>query len=238
MEGRPDESSSVGVAVRVRPLNNKEKIESPGICVKVNSNDKIITIGADRSFTFDQVFEMESFQEDLFNGCAKDLVLRIFKGYNATILAYGQTGSGKTFTMGSGQLANMKEEDIGIIPRVIKMIFEEIDKRKTEADFITKINFIEIYNEEIHDLLCNNAIAPNKNLVIREKEGSIGIDGICEEIVNSVEGTFKCLENGSLQRSVSSTLMNSQSSRSHAIFTINIERQAISDKTDDTPVEK
>lgn len=226
MEGRLDESSSVGVAVRVRPLNNKEINESPGICVTANSNDKIITIGADRIFTFDQVFGIDSTQEQIFNGCAKDLVQRVFKGYNATILAYGQTGSGKTFTMGSGQLASIKPEDIGIIPRVITMIFQEIENRKSEADFIVKVDFIEIYNEEIHDLLNTG---PCKNLVIREKDGSIGVDGITEVIVKDSQSMFDCLENGTLQRSVSSTLMNSQSSRSHAIFTININREPIQD---------
>ena len=232
MEGRTDESMSVGVAVRVRPLNNKEKNESSEICIKVDSKDKLITIGSDRNFTFDQVFGMESKQEDVFFGCAKELVFRVFKGYNATILAYGQTGSGKTFTMGSGQLTNMKDEDIGIIPRVINMIFHEREMRKSEAEFIIKLNFIEIYNEEIHDLLSKNSISSGKTLVIREKEGSIGIDGICEEQVTDAEGTFACLERGTLERSVSSTLMNSQSSRSHAIFTIIIEKQAPQEKPD------
>lgn len=238
MEGKIEESSSVGVAVRVRPLSNKEKNESPGVCVKENPKEKTITIGNDRNFTFDQVYGIDSTQEEIFNGCAKDLVLRVFNGYNATILAYGQTGSGKTFTMGSGQLSNMREEDIGIIPRVINMIFEEINKKKKEADFIVKLNFIEIYNEEIHDLLSKNSMDSGKTLVIREKEGSIGIDGICEEIVSDAAGTFTRLESGTLQRSVSSTLMNSQSSRSHAIFTMIIERQAIQDSPDPENAEK
>lgn len=72
-------------------------------------------------------------------------------GYNATILAYGQTGSGKTYTMGSS-LAS-KEEDEGIIGRVIKDIFNEIDRRKEKIEFGLKVSFLEIYNEEIYDLL-------------------------------------------------------------------------------------
>lgn len=220
MEPKTEDSCSVGVAVRVRPLSTKEKLENPKICIKVDENLKMIYID-DRPFTFDLVYGMECSQEQIFEGCAKNLVLTVFKGYNATILAYGQTGSGKTFTMGSGQLANIKPEDVGIIPRVINLIFEEIEKKKQSGDFVVKINFIEIYNEEIHDLL--NKTGVEKNLAIRERAGNIAIDGLFDENVEDAEGTMKCLEDGTLKRSVSSTLMNSQSSRSHAIFTINID---------------
>lgn len=71
-------------------------------------------------------------------------------------MAYGQTGSGKTHTMGSGYTIGLKEEELGIIPRVIRMIFDEVEKRKSKAEFIIKCTFIEIYNEELHDLLDNN----------------------------------------------------------------------------------
>lgn len=238
MEGRSEESSSVGVALRVRPLNNKEKNEGSGICLSVDTKIKVITIGSDRTFTFDQVFGIESTQDEVFQGCAKDLVMTVFKGYNATILAYGQTGSGKTYTMGSGRLTDIKQEDIGIIPRVISLIFEELEKRKSEAEFVVKINFIEIYNEEIHDLLNKSGITTEKNLAIRERAGSIVIDGLSEEIVVNVDNTLKCLEDGSLQRSVASTLMNSQSSRSHAIFTINIDYQTLPEKVEEAQAEK
>lgn len=82
-----------------------------------------------------------------------NLVLGCFVGFNATILAYGQTGSGKTFTMGSGYTIGVKEEDLGIIPRVIRMIFDEKEARKDKAEIIIKCSFLEIYNEELHDLL-------------------------------------------------------------------------------------
>lgn len=220
MESKTEDSCSVGVAVRVRPLSTKEKLENPKICIKVDERLKMIYID-DRPFTFDLVYGMESGQEDIFEGCARNLVLTVFKGYNATILAYGQTGSGKTFTMGSGKLTHMSPEDVGIIPRVINLIFEEIERKKENGDFVVKINFIEIYNEEIHDLL--NKTGVEKNLAIRERAGSIVIDGLCDEPVENAEGTLKCLEDGTLNRSVASTKMNSESSRSHAIFTINID---------------
>jgi len=66
------------------------------------------------------------------------LILGCFEGYNATVLAYGQTGSGKTFTMGTTELAGLTEEEYGIVPRVIKFIFEEIERRKEKAEFVVK----------------------------------------------------------------------------------------------------
>jgi kinesin family protein 4/21/27 len=83
----------------------------------------------------------------------KNQILGCFHGYNATVLAYGQTGSGKTFTMGSGNTKGIRDEDQGIIPRVIGTLFQEIEARKSKAEFIVKCQFLEIYNEELHDLL-------------------------------------------------------------------------------------
>jgi kinesin family protein 4/21/27 len=118
-----------------------------------------VVIGKDRQFTFDACFGLESEQEEVFEKCVKNLVLGCFLGFNATVLAYGQTGSGKTFSMGSGQTNGLKERDIGIIPRVIKMLFEETEKRKHKAEFIIKCTFLEIYNEELHDLLDPTAVS-------------------------------------------------------------------------------
>ena len=89
-----------------------------------------MVIGKDRQFAFDKVFDSNTKQQDVFETCVKNLVLGTFLGYNATVLAYGQTGSGKTHTMGSGYTIGVKEQDLGIIPRVIKLIFEEVDKRR------------------------------------------------------------------------------------------------------------
>jgi len=69
------------------------------------------------------------------------------------VLAYGQTGSGKTYTMGSGFTLGVKEEELGIIPRVIRLIFQEEQKRRSKAEFLIKCSFLEIYNEELIDLL-------------------------------------------------------------------------------------
>lgn len=138
--------------------------------------------------------------------------------------------------MGSGYTIGIKDEELGIIPRVIRLIFEEVDRRKHKAEFIIKCTFLEIYNEELHDLLDHGALSANagNNLIDRfiqkkeisireEKNGSISVFGLREEKVNCYEELAACLDKGSNFRSTASTLMNNCSSRSHAIFTISIE---------------
>lgn len=97
------------------------------------------------------------------------MVLGCFAGYNATVLAYGQTGSGKTFTMGSGYTIGLKDEELGIIPRVIRLIFDEVEKRKHKAEFIIKCSFLEIYNEELNDLLDHGTIAGSNNSAVIDR---------------------------------------------------------------------
>ncbi|NXS22969.1 KIF4 protein, partial [Mystacornis crossleyi] len=150
-------------------------------------------------------------------------------GYNATVLAYGQTGSGKTYSMGGTYTANQEyEPSVGVIPRVIKLLFEEKQQRQ-DWDFVLKVSYLEIYNEDILDLLCPSR--ERSQISIREdpKEG-IKIVGLTERSVTCAQETVSCLEQGNNSRTVGSTAMNSQSSRSHAIFTICIDQKKKNDK--------
>ena len=137
--------------MRVRPLIKKETFEKE--IVRAQEGQHTITIGAEKMFTYDATFGQDSTQEQVFERCVKNLVLGCFQGFNATVLAYGQTGSGKTWTMGSGYTIGLEPEQFGIIPRVIRLIFQEVEKRKKKSEFIIKCSFLEIYNEELHDLL-------------------------------------------------------------------------------------
>ena len=183
---------SVRVALRVRPLIQHE-LENGKICVSWTQEDNQIIIGKDRSFTFDKIFDINAPQQPIFETWVKNLVIGCFSGYNATVLAYGQTGSGKTFTMGSGHTIGIDSEKLGIIPRVITFIFDEISKRKKKAEFIVKWSFLEIYNEEIHDLLDSSAVTgvdrylnTGKDITIREeKNGNISVYGLQEEKVDT-----------------------------------------------------
>ena len=140
--------------------------------------------------------------------------------------------------MGSGHTIGLPDGELGIIPRVITLIFDEVDKRKSKAEFLIKCTFLEIYNEELHDLLdfgsSNTTVIDRfmqkKDVTIREeKNGNISVYGLREEKVTCYEELAACLDKGSNFRSTASTLMNNCSSRSHAIFTVTIEQHVIDD---------
>lgn len=130
-----------------------------------------------------------------------------------------QTGSGKTWTMGSSADTNMSLQTIGIIPRMIKNLFEEV-KRREKADpnsaYKIQVQFLEIYGEDIRDLLDQTKTS---NVTIREtREDGVFVAGAREELVSSHEQMMKALEDGTKHRTTASTRMNQTSSRSHGMF--------------------
>ncbi|KAG1650124.1 Chromosome-associated kinesin KIF4 [Nymphon striatum] len=135
----------------------------------------------------------------------------------------------KTHTTGTSHSLISNENDMGVIPRAIHELFDGI-KREDKYDFIIKVSFLEIYNEELHDLL-RSTFGRNKDaLAIRENcDGRLKITGLITEVVSSPDDVLAILCKGSLARSTGSTAINSNSSRSHAIFTIEIEKTEKSD---------
>ncbi|XP_021353306.1 kinesin-like protein KIF27 [Mizuhopecten yessoensis] len=212
---------NVRVAVRVRPLLPKEKIAGEEMCLRVLPNTKQVVVGKDRAFTFDYVLSSKTDQEEVYKSCVESLVKSTFDGYNATVFAYGQTGSGKTFTVGGGNISC--EEEYGIIPRALKEIFDTIETRK-EQEFLVKVSYIEIYKEELQDLLDTET--SYKDLHVREDDkGNTVIIGAREVDCESLDDVMTLLEAGSAVRQTGSTQMNEQSSRSHSIFTVVIEQK-------------
>ncbi|XP_008117777.2 chromosome-associated kinesin KIF4 isoform X1 [Anolis carolinensis] len=224
-----DKGIPVKVALRCRPLVPKEIAEGCHVCLSFVPGEQQVILGKDKPFTYDYVFDPSTEQEEVFNTCIVPLIKGIFKGYNATVLAYGQTGSGKTYSMGGAYIANQENDPIvGVIPRVIKFLFQKIQE-KTDWHFSLKVSYLEIYNEDILDLL-SPAKDRTSQISIREdpKEG-IKIVGLTAHEVTNAQETVSCLEQGNNSRTVAATAMNTQSSRSHAIFTISIEQKSKSD---------
>ncbi|XP_073736769.1 kinesin-like protein KIF27 isoform X2 [Callorhinus ursinus] len=214
------EEIPVKVAVRIRPLLCKEVLHNHQACVRVIPNTQQIVIGRDRVFTFDFVFGKNSTQDEVYNTCIKPLVLSLIEGYNATVFAYGQTGSGKTYTIGGGHVASVVEGQKGIIPRAIQEIFQNISENPS-IDFSIKVSYIEVYKEDLRDLL--ELETSMKDLHIREDEkGNTVIVGAKECQVESADEVMSLLEMGNAARHTGTTQMNEHSSRSHAIFTIGI----------------
>ncbi|XP_066106128.1 chromosome-associated kinesin KIF4A isoform X1 [Saccopteryx bilineata] len=220
----------VRVALRCRPLVPKEISEGCQMCLSFVSGAPQVVVGTDKSFTYDFVFDPSTEQEEVFSTAVAPLIKGIFKGYNATVLAYGQTGSGKTYSMGGAYTAEQENEPtVGVIPRVIQLLFKEIE-RKSDFQFTLKVSYLEIYNEEILDLLCTSREKASQINIREDPKEGIKIVGLTEKTVLVALDTVSCLEQGNNARSVASTAMNSQSSRSHAIFTISIEQRKKSDK--------
>ncbi|XP_065802484.1 kinesin-like protein KIF27 isoform X2 [Muntiacus reevesi] len=214
------EEIPVKVAIRIRPLVYKEILHNHQACVRVIPNTQQIIIGRDRIFTFDFVFGKNSTQDEVYNTCIKPLVLSLIEGYNATVFAYGQTGSGKTYTIGGGHVASVVEGQKGIIPRAIQEIFQNISE-KPSIDFNIKVSYIEVYKEDLRDLLELETSV--KDLHIREDEkGNTVIVGAKECQVESADEVMSLLEMGNAARHTGTTQMNEHSSRSHAIFTISL----------------
>uniref|UniRef100_A0A8D1AHQ4 Kinesin family member 21B n=1 Tax=Sus scrofa TaxID=9823 RepID=A0A8D1AHQ4_PIG len=225
----------VKVAVRIRPQLSKEKIEGCHICTSVTPGEPQVLLGKDKAFTYDFVFDLDTWQERVYSTCVSKLVEGCFEGYNATVLAYGQTGAGKTYTMGTGFDMATSEEEQGIIPRAIAHLFGGIAERKRRAqeqgvagpEFKVSAQFLELYNEEILDLFDSardpDARHRRSNIKIHEDaNGGIYTTGVTARLISSQEELIQCLKQGALSRTTASTQMNVQSSRSHAIFTIHV----------------
>lgn len=147
--------------LRIRPQSIKERVEMCKICTNVTTNEPQITLGNkdDKSFTFDYVYDIGAKQEYVFDSSVRYLVDGCLDGFNATVLAYGQTGSGKTYTMGTSFETCPTLDDEGILPRAICYLFEKIDQKymsnNQSNEIVVNAQFIELYNEEIIDLLEN-----------------------------------------------------------------------------------
>ncbi|XP_058535719.1 kinesin-like protein KIF16B isoform X2 [Ochotona princeps] len=228
--------ASVKVAVRVRPMNRREKDLEAKFIIQMEKSKTTITnlkipeggtgdSGRERTKTFTYDFSFYSAdtkspdyvsQEMVFKTLGTDVVKSAFEGYNACVFAYGQTGSGKSYTMmGSSG-------DSGLIPRICEGLFSRINEttRWDEASFRTEVSYLEIYNERVRDLLRRKS-SKTFNLRVREhpKEGPY-VEDLSKHLVQNYSDVEELMEAGNINRTTAATGMNDVSSRSHAIFTI------------------
>ncbi|XP_046384192.1 kinesin-like protein KIF13A isoform X3 [Ischnura elegans] len=170
-------------------------------------------------------------QEVVFNCLGRDILDNAFQGYNACIFAYGQTGSGKSYTMmGSG-------DSKGIIPRLCDSLFERIaQKENAELSCKVEVSYMEIYNEKVHDLLDPK---PNKKSLRVREHNVLGpyVDGLSQLAVAAYEDIDALMAEGNKSRTVAATNMNSESSRSHAVFSV-ILTQTLTDSASGVSGEK
>ncbi|XP_023809429.1 kinesin-like protein KIF13B isoform X2 [Oryzias latipes] len=232
--GEPSlDDSNVKVAVRVRPMNRREKELNTKCVVEMVKNQTILhPAGANlgkadsrnqsKVFAYDYCFwsmdetDKERFagQEVVFQCLGESLLHNAFQGYNACIFAYGQTGSGKSYTMmGSG-------DQPGLIPRLCSALFERTkEEQREEESFTVEVSYMEIYNEKVRDLL--DPKGSRQTLRVREHK-VLGpyVDGLSRLAVASYKDIESLMSEGNKSRTVAATNMNEESSRSHAVFNI------------------
>lgn len=181
---------------------------------------------------------------DIYNTCVAPLLAKALDGYNTTVLAYGQTGSGKTFTMMEGfadAAAGRETEIMGVAPRLMRDLFNSLPPQEhvVEGDkeiynWKVSVSCLEIYNEEVYDLLSNEGTKKAKSVIIREDErGEQILAGLQKVAVHSTSQMAEHLHNGMAARHTGSTGMNHRSSRSHAVFTIYLEQCFEKSKSED-----
>jgi hypothetical protein len=211
----------VRVSVRVRPFNSQEKSIDPTTPIEsVDEKNGIINVMKEydkKTFNYDNVFPEKSNQTEIFEQTSKEVVKSVLKGYNGTIFAYGQTGTGKTYTM-VGEFKN--QENKGIIPRAFDYIFDQI-KQDKEYKYNVTVSFIQIYIEQIQDLLDPS----KKDIRIREDpEKGVYLEGVTWVKVSSTNECALVFAKGEENRTTHATFMNAHSSRSHAILIAKIEK--------------
>ncbi|KAH7854811.1 hypothetical protein Vadar_018028 [Vaccinium darrowii] len=232
---------NVQVLLRCRPFSEDELRNNAPQVVTCNEYQREVAVSQsiagkhiDRVFTFDKVFGPSAQQRDLYDQAVVPIVHEVLEGFNCTIFAYGQTGTGKTYTM-EGECKRSKSgpngelpQEAGVIPRAVKQIFDTLEGQN--AEYSVKVTFLELYNEEITDLLAPEEITrvpvedrQKKQLPLMEDgKGGVLVRGLEEEIVTSASEIFTLLERGSAKRRTAETLLNKQSSRSHSLFSITI----------------
>ncbi|XP_031626150.1 kinesin-like protein KIF3A [Contarinia nasturtii] len=228
-----DEIENVRVVVRVRPMDKSELESGCENCVKVDKINRCITVikpnapatEPPKNYYFDSVYAEDSTQIDLYVDTARPIVDKVLEGYNGTILAYGQTGTGKTYTM-SGHSATAQTK--GVIPNTFAHIFGHIAKAKDNQKFLVRVSYMEIYNEEVRDLLAKEM---KKSLEVKERADiGVYVKDLSGYVVNNADDLDNIMKLGNKNRATGATKMNMESSRSHAIFSITVESSETDDK--------
>jgi kinesin family protein C1 len=224
---------NIRVFVRCRPfLPSDQQTTNPAIDVMPDGESLAIVDPRNETphdFKFDKIFSPSSGQDHVFQEVA-DFVQSALDGYQVCLFSYGQTGSGKTHTMqGSGNGAMR-----GIIPRAVEQILTQANKMNCQKwDFFLTASFLEIYNENLKDLLVTmddtkNGGEPPKLAIKRNRAGKSFVENLTEvpiECVDSAQGMHQLetlMNVAARARSVASTKMNAQSSRSHSVFMLHI----------------
>ncbi|CAK8999181.1 unnamed protein product [Durusdinium trenchii] len=232
-------AENIHVAIRIRPMSENEEITSTcAICVPTSQPTVVVQAsdGQIKSFTYDHCFSSlepsndTGTQDAVYTEFGADLVKNVLEGYNCCLFAYGQTGAGKSHTMmGYG-------DQPGVIPRSVEDLFGQ--KGQLRGDELRVwCSFVEIYNEQIRDLLEPSGLRQETQSSLRIMDHpalGVIIPGLVEAACQTVLEVKKLIKFGLKKRVTSATIMNNTSSRSHAVFIIKVQRVAGEGRVDST----
>jgi len=216
--------------------------------VQIVEHDTLRGAKKKRLFELDCVLPSKETQADVYvkSGAQKAITQDLFQGYNCCILAYGQSGSGKTFTMmgaenpssftyslGGGSLKNDEAAQYGVVPRASIDLFANIPTHCHEAKASVSLTYLEVYGDEIRDLLVepDTSSSPIKKknekeeLKIRQDSETkeVYVENLTSCVVHTPQQVAKLMEQANGRRVVASTALNQVSSRSHAICVLTLQ---------------
>ncbi|KAJ7172431.1 P-loop containing nucleoside triphosphate hydrolase protein [Mycena filopes] len=249
-----DAETNIQVVVRSRRRSEREITDnSPIIVSSAGAKSKelnieaalphsslgVVTLPPVRTYPFDLVFGPEADQALIYHEVVSPMLDEVVLGYNCTLFAYGQTGTGKTATS-PRRPSGIPSANAGMIPRVLFRLFHHLES--TASDFSVKISYVELYNEELRDLLATDLSAPTgttqpmgmgkDNSAPKATEGlkifddaskhGVFIQGLEEIAVKDSADALALLTKGSERRQIAATKFNDHSSRSHSVFSITV----------------
>jgi centromeric protein E len=219
------DDDSIQVCVRIRPFLGNEREDSSAWSWK----DKTISQRSNSqvSYSFDHLFHPGNSNNDIFESVIKNTVLKSMQGYHGTVFTYGQTNSGKTFTM------NGTHHQPGIIPQSIHFCFDSIQEHFTDREFLIRVSYLEVYNEQVKDLLSTE---PTQIKLQHDAKFGTVLSGVLEQVVLNAQQVIALLKAGEAHRHVGNTDMNEKSSRAHTLLKLIVESKKRCDSMD-SPVQ-
>ncbi|KDP32619.1 hypothetical protein JCGZ_13169 [Jatropha curcas] len=212
-----DLKGTIRVYCRVRPfLPGQSNGQSTVDYIGENGNIMIVNPlkhgkDARRIFSFNKVFGTTVTQEQIY-GDTQPLIRSVLDGFNVCIFAYGQTGSGKTYTMSGPDLTT--ENTWGVNYRALKDLFQISKTRSNVIKYEVGVQMIEIYNEQVRDLLVN--VRNNSQL------NGLNVPDASWVPVSSTQDVLDLMRIGQRNRAVGATALNERSSRSHSVLTVHV----------------
>uniref|UniRef100_M4BUK2 Kinesin-like protein n=1 Tax=Hyaloperonospora arabidopsidis (strain Emoy2) TaxID=559515 RepID=M4BUK2_HYAAE len=223
---KDNNKDQVQIVIRLRPLDSVHT-DTESECFRVLSDVQLLvqppktsqsyrSTGTATSFHFSRIFQSETQQTELFEATTRPVLEAAFQGKSGLVFAYGVTNSGKTYTI-SGTA-----EAPGVLPQALEFVMEQLSNRiEFDVQLATKVTvtYLEIYNENVYDLL-SPARQKRRALRVQDCDGKIQVRGAVEKMIKTLDEGMELLEMGRRHKQMAETNCNSDSSRSHCVFTL------------------